>query len=62
MFLPKKDATGFPINYLYTENLNLDFDKKDLLLCRDMIKTCNDMLERNQEESKYSPFITRTLG
>lgn len=62
MFLPKKDSTGFPINYLYTENLNLDFDKKDLLLCRDMIKTCNDMLERNQEESKYSPFIASILA
>ena len=62
MFLPKKDSTGFPINYLYTEPLNLDFDKKDLLLCRDMIKTCNDMLERNQEESKYSPFISAILA
>ena len=62
MFLPKKDSSGIPINYLYVEPINLDLNKKDLLLCRDMIKTCNDMLERNQEESKYSPFISSILA
>ena len=62
MFLPKKDSSGIPINYLYADPLDLSLDKKDILFCRDMIKTCNDMLERNQEESKYSPFISSILG
>lgn len=57
IFLPKKDSAGIPINYYYTEPLDLGFNRKDLLFARDLIKTCNDMLERNEEESKYSPLI-----
>lgn len=62
IFLPKKDSSGVPINYYYTEPLDLGFDKKDLLFARDLIKTCNDMIERNQEESKYSPFIQNLIS
>lgn len=62
MFLPKKDNMGIPINYYYTQKLDLSFSKEDLLLARDLIKTCNDMIERNNEESKYNPLIQSLLG
>lgn len=62
IFLPKKDSQGNYINYYYTVPLDLSFDKKDLLFARDLIKTCNDMIERNQEESKYSPFIQNLIS
>lgn len=62
MFLPKKDKMGYPINYNYVQPLDLSIDKKDLMLARDLIKTCNDMLDRNNEESKYSPFISSMLA
>lgn len=62
MFLPKKDNMGFIINYQYVQPLDLSIDKKDLMLARDLIKTCNDMLDRNNEESKYSPFISSMLS
>lgn len=62
LFLPQRDSMGLPINYYYTQPLDLNFDKKDILFFRDMIRTCNDMLERNQEESKYSPFISSILA
>lgn len=62
MFLPKKDNMGFIINYNYVQPLDLSIDKKDLMLARDLIKTCNDMLDRNNEESKYSPFISSMLS
>ena len=62
IFLPKRDNMDVPINYNYTEPLDLGFDKRDLLFARDIIRTCNDMLERNQEESKYSPFIQSLIS
>ena len=57
MILPKLDDSGFPINYWVTYPLDLSFNKEDLLLARDLIRTCNDMLERNNEESKSNPLI-----
>lgn len=62
MFLPKKDSAGIPINYYYTQPLDLGFEQGDLLLARDLIRTCNDMLERNNEESKYNPLIQSLLS
>lgn len=62
MFLPKKDSVGMPINYYYTQPLDLGLNQGDLLLARDLIKTCNDMIERNNEESKYNPFIQSLLS
>lgn len=62
IFLPKKDSSGIPINYYYTQPLDLGFEKEDLLLARDIIRTCNDMLERNQEEYKQSPFIQSLIS
>lgn len=62
LYIPKKDLSGIPINYYYVNELDLSFDKNDLLLVRDLIQTCNDMLERNQEESKYNPLILSLLS
>lgn len=61
MFLEKIDSSGVPIPYYYTHQLDLSFSQEDLLLARDLIKTCNDMLERNNEESKYNPLIQSLL-
>lgn len=61
IFLPRKDHGGEYINYYYTDRLDLGFNKKDLLFARDLIKTCNDVLERNEEESKYSPLLSSLL-
>lgn len=62
LFLEKEDSTGIPINYYYTQPLDLSFSEKDLLFARDLIHTCNDMLERNNEESKYNPLIQSLLS
>ena len=62
LFLEQEDSTGFPINYYHTLPLDLSISQKDLLLSRDLIRTCNDMLERNQEESKYNPLIQSLLA
>lgn len=62
MFLPKEDSDNMPINYYYTQQLDLSFSKKDLLFARDLIRTCNDLLERNAEESKYNPLIGSLLS
>lgn len=62
MFLELEDASGFPIDYYHVHPLDLSISQKDLLLARDLIKTCNDMLERNQEESKYNPLISSLLS
>ena len=56
MYLPKK-KDGVPINYYYTEKLDLGFNKEELLTVRDFTRTCNDMLERNANEPKYNPMI-----
>lgn len=62
LILEKEDSTGFPIDYYHTMPLDLSISKKDLLLSRDLIRTCNDMLERNNEESKYNPLIQSLLA
>ena len=61
MFLPKSDG-DVPINYYFTQPLDLSFDKKDLLFARDIVRTCNDMLDRNKEEYKYNPLIQSLLS
>lgn len=62
LILEQEDSTGFPIDYYHTMPLDLSISQKDLLLCRDLIRTCNDMLERNNEESKYNPLIQSLLA
>lgn len=62
MYLPKKDSQGIPYNYYHTHPLDLSFKTEELLLARDLIKTCNDMIERNNEDSKYNPIIQSLLS
>lgn len=62
MFLPKTDSQGMPINYYHTQPLDLNIPKKELLFVRDLIRACNDMLERNEEESKYNPIISSMIS
>ena len=62
LFLPLNEDDGTPINYHYTKPLDLSFDEADLLFIRDLLKTMNDMLERNSEESKYSPILSSILA
>ena len=62
MYLPLKDNNGVAYNYFYTQQLDLNFNQKDLMFARDLVKTCNDMLERNEEESKYNPLISSLLS
>lgn len=62
LFLHEFDEVGVPINYYYTQPLDLSFDESDILLARDLIRTCNDMIERNNEESKYNPLIQSLLS
>jgi hypothetical protein len=62
LVLPKLDDTGFPINYYFTQPLDLSFNTEDLLLARDLIRTCNDMIERNNEEAKSNPLIQSLIA
>ena len=62
MFLEQEDSTGWAIDYYHVRPLDLSISQKDLLMARDLIKTCNDVLERNQEESKYNPLIQSLLS
>lgn len=62
IYLPMKDQNGVYFNYYYTQPLDLSFNQKDLMFVRDLVKTCNDMLERNEEESKYNPIISSLLS
>ena len=62
LFLSKTDSDGNEIDYYHVRQLDLNFSEKDLLFARDLIHTCNDMLERNNEESKYNPLISSILS
>lgn len=62
IFLEKEDSNGNNINYNITNPLNLHFDNSTLLLIKDLLQTCNDMIERNEEESKYNPIIQSLLS
>lgn len=57
LFLPTVDSAFYPINYTFTRPLYLDFNQEDLMLARDLIRTCNDMIERNNDEAKSNPLI-----
>jgi len=62
LFLPKMDSDGFPINYNFVRPLDLSFNQEDLMLARDLIRTCNDMIERNNDESKSNPLIQSLIS
>lgn len=62
MFLPYEDNNGFTIIQDNVKKLDLSFNQQDLIFARDLVKTCNDMLERNEEEAKYNPLISSLLA
>lgn len=62
IYLEKYDSNNNPINYNITHKLDLNFDLSTLLFVKDVLRTCNDMLERNSEESKYNPIISSLLS
>lgn len=61
LFIPKTTNDGIPINWNLVQPLDLNLDKSEIILARDLIKTCNDMLDRNNEESRYNPLIQSIL-
>ena len=61
MFLEKYDSSGYKINYNDTKPLNLNFNMVEMLVMRDFLRVVNDMIERNDEESKYNPMIYSLL-
>lgn len=61
IFLEKYDANNIKIDYNTIKPLDLNFENTELIFIRDLIQTCNDMLERNSEESKYNPLVSSVL-
>ena len=61
LFLEKYDTDGNKIHYEQINPLDLNFENIELVFIRDLIQTCNDMLERNSEESKYNPLVSSVL-
>lgn len=67
MYLPKYEneedqENRIPINYSENNPLNLSFTEEDILFARDVVKLCNDSIERNKDESKYSPMVASFIG
>ena len=60
LFLPRK-KDGITINWDNVQEPDFRLDTTEIILARDLIKTCNDMLERNNEESRYNPLIQSLL-
>ena len=62
LFLERSTSDGTFIDYNITKQLDLDFNNNELLFMHDILQVCNDMLERNNEESKYNPMISSLLS
>lgn len=64
LFLSKYKADGFMNEFIDTtvKPLDLSIDKEELILARNLVRTCNDMIERNNEESKYSPIVQSLIS
>lgn len=62
LFLPKFTPGGELIDWWSVKPLNLSINKEEIVYVRDMIKTCNDMIERNDQESKYNPIIQSIIA
>lgn len=60
MFLPRS-RKGTIIDWDTVKVLDLKLDDKALIFARDLVRTANEMLERNQDESKYNPLIRSML-
>ena len=61
MFLPM-NINGNMIDWKEQNTLNLGLQEDEIVFVRDLVKTANDMIERNQDESKYNPFILSLLS
>ena len=64
MFLPKFNNDGFMNDFIsmYVKPLDLSINKKEIIFAHDLIKTCNDMIERNKDEAKYNPLIQSLIA
>ena len=60
MFLPITIG-GSTIDYKTVRNLSLKFEESELVFIRDLARTANDMIERNEDESKYNPLVVSML-
>lgn len=60
LFLPRK-KDGISINWDYCQDIDLKLDSAQIMFARDLARTANDMIERNNEESKYNPLIQSLL-
>ncbi len=61
LFLPLSIG-GNLIDWFKTSRMDLSIHETELIKVRDLIKTANDMIERNQEESKFNPIILSMLS
>ena len=64
MFLPKFNNDGFLNDFIsmYVKPLDLSINKKEIIFAHDLVKTCNDMIERNKDEAKYNPIIQSLIA
>lgn len=60
MFLPMS-INGMNIDWETTKPLKLKLEQDGIIFARDIVKTANEMLERNVDEAKYNPFILSML-
>ena len=61
MFLPRS-YKGTICDWDITKGLDLKLDEKEVVFARDLVRTANDMIERNIDESKYNPLILSMLS
>lgn len=62
LYLPRFEENGFPINYSYVQPLDLSFSREELIMARDFAKSANDMIIRNEEESKFNLIISSIIN
>lgn len=62
MFLPLETDDGNAIDWNYVKPIDLKIEEKEKVFARDLIRTINDMIERNLDESKYNPMILSMLS
>jgi len=60
LFLPLEND-GNAIDWNYVKPIDLKIQENEIIYARDLVKTANDMLERNLDESKYNPLILSML-
>lgn len=62
LFLKKRDKDGIPVNYEVVHPFDLSINEDDLAMAHDIVKMCNDAVERNLEEYTYNTFIEQMLA